>query len=172
MLIQTVANSGCRNWEYGTCGMNSKHPEDIHRHLQRAKVCFFTIQICPNISEYFQIKKIIPNQWETLPYTTTSRMFYARLTTNGSCAPTDTHTCMQSTALPRFCSAATGGKFSLNIRDPGGASDARDITRPRHTEDCTCRPVRDAPAHYVCIKRQEAKGPGTHSCILDLWPPF
>ena len=38
--------------------MNSKHPEDIHGHLQGAKVCFFTIrifakifQVFPNISE-------------------------------------------------------------------------------------------------------------------------
>ena len=50
---------GCRNWEYGTCGMNSKHPQDIHGHLQRAKVCFFTIRIFPNISEHF---RIFPNQ--------------------------------------------------------------------------------------------------------------
>ena len=41
--------------------MNSKHPNDIHRHLQRAKVCFFTIRIFPNISEYF---RIFPNTSE------------------------------------------------------------------------------------------------------------
>ena len=36
--------------------MNSKHPQDIHGHLQRAKVCFF---YNPNISEYV---RILPNQ--------------------------------------------------------------------------------------------------------------
>ena len=50
--------------------MNSKHPEDIHGHLQRAKEFFYNL----NISEYFQIFPniskskffFIPNQWETL----------------------------------------------------------------------------------------------------------
>ena len=51
--------------------MNSKHPEDIHGHLQRAKCVFSHSEyfgIFPNISEYFRIKKLffIPNQWETL----------------------------------------------------------------------------------------------------------
>ena len=57
--------------------MNSKHPEDIHGHLPQAKVCFFTIRIFPNISEYFRIKtKIyIPNQWETLTPCTTACNF-------------------------------------------------------------------------------------------------
>ena len=49
--------------------MRSKHPEYIHGHLQRAKVCFLTIRIFPNISAYFRIKFFfIPNQWETLVY--------------------------------------------------------------------------------------------------------
>ena len=55
MLIQTVANSGCENWEYWTRGMNSKHQEDIHGHLQTGKCVFFTIRMFPNISEYFGV---------------------------------------------------------------------------------------------------------------------
>ena len=43
------------------------------------------------------------------------------------------HTCMPSTALPRFCSAATSSKFSLKTRDLGAASDARDTPACYHS---------------------------------------